>query len=100
MPPRKPKRRPSPPQRKRFHCQCFHCGCTEEQACSIWVVGLDSSCELSMSHRVSCSWANPAMTVCTNPSCVEKERTLKAPGKLRDALGGISRSGREWEPEP
>lgn len=70
----KEKRRQPEPERG----QCRHCGCTENQPCALWMMGLDMACNLSVGPRTTCAWANKRQTVCTNPGCLEKERSRSA----------------------
>lgn len=49
--------------------QCRLCGCTERKPCAIEFIDDDGE-----TAAVSCTWVDPARTLCSNPNCLEMAR--------------------------
>lgn len=62
---------------------CRHCRCTEDNACRL-------------PEGEACCWADPARTVCSNPSCLKAEKARIAAAKAA-AKAAQPKKLRSWE---
>jgi hypothetical protein len=64
--------------------QCRVCGCTERKPCAIEFIDDDGE-----TAAVSCTWVDPARTLCSNPNCLEMARGERRDRAAASAAGGF-----------